>query len=133
MIPGSSDRNLVTGINVTPLVDITLVLLIIFMVTATFISEQDLQVNLPKVVKEEKAPHPAMVVTMGAKGELKFNQLDTNLEALQKQMAAEVSSDPNLRIIIKADRSVPYDRLAAVLDAVKLGGVMKVALAMDRK
>ena len=133
MIPGSSDRNLVTGINVTPLVDITLVLLIIFMVTATFISEQALQVNLPKVVKEEKAPHPAMVVTMGAKGELKFNQLDTNPEALQKQMAAEVSSDPNVKIIIKADRSVPYERLAAVLDAVKLGGVVKVALAMDRK
>ena len=133
MIPASDNRNLVTGINVTPLVDITLVLLIIFMVTATFISEQALQVNLPKVVKEEKAPHPAMVVTMGAKGELKFNQLDTNLEALQKQMAAEVSSDPNLKIIIKADKSVPYERLAAVLDAVKLGGVVKVALAMDRK
>ncbi len=133
MIPGSDGRNLVTGINVTPLVDITLVLLIIFMVTATFISEQALQVNLPKVVKEEKAPRPAMVVTMGAKGELKFNQLDTNPEALQKQMAAEVSSDPNVRIIIKADKSVPYERLAVVLDAVKLGGVMKVALAMDRK
>jgi len=133
MIPSSRDRNLVTGINVTPLVDITLVLLIIFMVTATFISEQALQVNLPKVVKEEKAPHPALVVTLGAKGELKFNQSDTNLEALQKQLAAEVSSDPNLKIIIKADRSVPYERLAAVLDAVKLGGVVKVALAMDRK
>jgi biopolymer transport protein ExbD len=133
MIPGSSDRNLVTGINVTPLVDITLVLLIIFMVTATFISEQALQVNLPKVVKEEKAPHPALVVTMGAKGELKFNQKDTNLEALQKQIAAELSSDPNLKIIIKADRSVPYEHLAGVLDVVKLGGVVKVALAMDRK
>jgi len=133
MLPASDDSNLVTGINVTPLVDITLVLLIIFMVTATFISEQALQVNLPKVVKEEKAPHPALVVTLGAKGELKFNQMDTNPEALQKQMAAEVSSDPNVKIIVKADKSVPYERLAAVLDAVKLGGVVKVALAMDRK
>ncbi len=133
MLPGGSDRGLVTGINVTPLVDITLVLLIIFMVTATFISEQALQVQLPKVVKEEKAPQPALVVTLGSKGELKFNQKNIDLGGLTQQMTVETSISPEVKVILKADKSIPYEQLAQVLDAIKLGGVQKVALAMDRK
>jgi biopolymer transport protein ExbD len=133
MIPSSDDSNLVTGINVTPLVDITLVLLIIFMVTATFISEQALQVHLPKVVKEEKAPQPALVVTLGINGELKFNQKDIDLGGLTQQMTDETSVNPEVQVILKADKDIPYEKLAQALDALKLGGVQKVALAMDRK
>ncbi len=132
MLPGGSG-GLVTGINVTPLVDITLVLLIIFMVTATFVSEQALQVHLPKVVKEEKAPQPALVVTLGSKGELKFNQKNIDLGGLTQQMTVETSVYPEVKVILKADKSIPYEQLAQVLDAIKLGGVQKVALAMDRK
>ncbi len=133
MLPGSGERGLVTGINVTPLVDITLVLLIIFMVTATFISEQALQVHLPKVVKEEKAPQPALVVTLGLNGELKFNQKNIDLAGLTQQMTVETSVNPEVKVIFKADKDVPYEKLAQVLDAIKMGGVQKVALAMDRK
>ncbi len=133
MLPGSNDRNLVTGINVTPLVDITLVLLIIFMVTATFISEQALQVHLPKVVKEEKAPQPALTVTLGKDGELKFNLKNIDLGGLTQQMTVETSVNPEVKVILKADKDIPYEKLAQVLDAIKMGGVQKVALAMDRK
>jgi biopolymer transport protein ExbD len=133
MMPSSDDSNLVTGINVTPLVDITLVLLIIFMVTATFISEQALQVHLPKVVKEEKAPQPALAVSLGLNGELKFNQKNIDLGGLAQQMTVETSVNPEVEVILKADKDIPYEKLAQVLDAIKLGGVQKVALAMDRK
>jgi len=133
MLPNSADNDLVTGINVTPLVDITLVLLIIFMVTATFVSEQALQVNLPKVVKEEKAPHPALVVTLGEHGDLKFNHENVDLGHLVQRMTEESGTNPEVKVIVKADKGVSYEKLAAVLDAVKMGGVQKVALAMDRK
>jgi biopolymer transport protein ExbD len=133
MLPNSDDSNLVTGINVTPLVDITLVLLIIFMVTATFVSEQALQVHLPKILKEEKAPQPALTVTLGSKGELKFNRQDIDLPRLTQQMAVETSVNPEVQVILKADKDIPYEKLAQVLDAIKVGGVQKVALAMDRK
>ncbi len=133
MLPSSDDSNLVTGINVTPLVDITLVLLIIFMVISSFISEQALQVHLPKVVKEEKAPQPALTVTLGEEGELKFNRKDIDLEGLRQQMAVESGTDPDVKVILKADKNITYEKLAAVLDAIKLGGVQKVALAMDRE
>jgi biopolymer transport protein ExbD len=133
MLPSSADTDLVTGINVTPMVDITLVLLIIFMVTASFVSEQALKVNLPKVVKEEKAPHPALVVTLGAGGELKFDRENIDLAGLQKRMTEEVDNNPDVKVILKADKDINYGKLAAVLDAIKLGGVQKIALAMDRK
>jgi biopolymer transport protein ExbD len=133
MLPNSDDSNLVTGINVTPLVDITLVLLIIFMVTSTFISEQALQVHLPKVIKEEKSPEPALTVTLGEDGELKYNRKNTTLGELTQQMTVETSVNPDVKVILKADKEITYEKLAAVLDAIKLGGVQKVALAMDRE
>lgn len=133
MLPGSDDSNLVTGINVTPLVDITLVLLIIFMVTATFVSEQALKVHLPKVVKEEKAPEPALTVSLDSDGELKFNRKDIDLAGLTQQMTVETSVNPEVKVILKADKDIHYENLARVLDAIKMGGVQKVALAMDRK
>ncbi len=77
---GGDNDDLVTGINVTPLVDITLVLLIVFMVTATFVSEQGLQVVLPKVATQENAPTPAITVSIGSKGELRImKKKDTEL------------------------------------------------------
>ena len=133
MQSGGDDNDLVTGINVTPLVDITLVLLIIFMVTATFVSEQGLQVHLPKVATQENAPTPAITVTLGAKGELMIMKKPTDLDGLQKQMATESRLDPNVKVLLKADKDVTYDKVAAVLDAIKLGGVQKVALSMDRR
>ena len=133
MIPSTNDRNLVTGINVTPMVDITLVLLIIFMVTATFISEQAFQVHLPKVVKEEKAPHPALVVTLGPNGQLVYNKKDIDLPHLTQALTEETSVEPEVKVILKAPKEVTYEKVAQVLDAIKMGGVQKVALAMERK
>jgi biopolymer transport protein ExbD len=133
MLPQSEESNLVTGINVTPLVDITLVLLIIFMVTATFISEQAFQIHLPKVVKEEKAPQPALTVSLGPNGELKFNLKNIDLGGLTQQMTVETSVNPEVKVILKAPKEISYEKVAQVLDALKLGGVQKVALAMDRK
>lgn len=124
---------MVTGINVTPLVDITLVLLIIFMVTATFVSEQGLKVNLPKVVTRENAPTPAITVSLNQAGQLRLMKIDVTLPELQKQMAREVVLDRNIKVLVKAQKDLPYFKVAEVLDAIKQAGVTKVALAMDRK
>jgi biopolymer transport protein ExbD len=133
MQSGGDDNDLVTGINVTPMVDITLVLLIIFMVTATFVSEQGLQVNLPKVATQEDAPTPAITVTLGPKGELMLMKKGTDLAGLRKQMEIESRINPAVKVLVKVDASQTYGKVAEVLDAIKLGGVQKVALAMDRK
>jgi biopolymer transport protein ExbD len=130
---GEDDQNVVSGINVTPLVDITLVLLIIFMVTATFVSEQGLKVNLPKVLTRENAPSPAITVALDKSGKLRLMKKDVTLEELKTQMAVEARLDPTVKILVKIDKDLPYASVAEVLDAIKLAGVNKVALAMDRK
>lgn len=133
MRAADEDANVVSGINVTPLVDITLVLLIIFMVTATFVSEQGLKVNLPKVVTRETAPSPAITVAVGQEGRLRLMKRDVTLEELKAQMGIEARLDSGVKILVKADQDLPYYKIAEVLDAIKQAGVNKVALAMDRK
>jgi biopolymer transport protein ExbD len=127
------DDELVQGINVTPLVDITLVLLIVFMVTASFVSEQGLSVTLPKVAAQENAPTPAITVSLDAQGGLKIMKKETDLDGLRRQMEVEARSNPAVKVLVKADKAVSYESLSQVLDAIKLGGVNKVALAMERK
>jgi biopolymer transport protein ExbD len=133
MQTNEDDSNVVSGINVTPLVDITLVLLIIFMVTATFVSEQGLQVRLPKVITQENAPAPAITVAVDKEGRLRLMKKDVTLPELATQMALEVKLDPGVKILVKADKDLSYYKVAEVLDTLKLAGVNKAALAMDRK
>jgi biopolymer transport protein ExbD len=133
MQSGGDDGDLVTGINVTPMVDITLVLLIIFMVTATFVTEQGLQVNLPKAQTREAAPTPALTITLGKSGELRLTKLEVDLAGLRANLAREAQINPNVKVLVRAHKDLPYERVAEVLDAVKSSGVQKAALAMDRK
>ncbi len=133
MQSSEDDPNVISGINVTPLVDVALVLLIIFMVTATFVSEQGLKVNLPKVLTRENAPSPAITVALGKDGQLRLMKKEVTLEGLKTQMALEARLDPTVKVLVKIDRDLAYADVAEVLDAIKLAGVNKVALAMDRK
>jgi biopolymer transport protein ExbD len=133
VIAGKGGNQAVTGINVTPMVDIMLVLLIIFMVTSTFESEQALSVHLPKVASHENAPTPAITVTLGAKGQIRVMKKATDLAGLRQQMAVEVAVDPTVKVVVKADKDIPYTSLVEALDAIKLSGVQKVGLAVDRQ
>jgi biopolymer transport protein ExbD len=126
------DSQVISGINVTPLVDITLVLLIVFMVTATFVSEQGLQVFLPKVVTRENAPSPAITVAIDKNSRLRMMKKDVTLSELGTQMVLEVKLDPGVKVLVKADKDLPYYKVAEVLDTIKQAGVTKAALAMDR-
>jgi biopolymer transport protein ExbD len=131
VISQGENNDTVTGINVTPMVDITLVLLIIFMVTATFVSEQALHVRLPKVLANEKAPTPAITVSVGAKGEIKIMKESSDLDGLRARMTQEAAMDPAVKVLVKADGALPYEKVAEVLGAVKAAGVRNVALAVE--
>ena len=130
---GGEDDGIVSGINVTPLVDITLVLLIIFMVTANFVSEQGLKVQLPKISSQETAPTPALTVAMDKAGNLVLMKKKVTLDELRSELTRETRLDPNVKVLLKAQKDLTYESVAAVLDAMKLAGVAKVALAMERK
>jgi biopolymer transport protein ExbD len=129
----NDEQGIVSGINVTPLVDITLVLLIIFMVTATFVSERALEVNLPKSATKENSPSPAITVTLGKDGVLKLMKKEVSMEELKSMLANEVRTYPDEKVLFKAEKDLAYYKVAEVLEAIKLAGIRKVALAMERK
>jgi biopolymer transport protein ExbD len=133
MQSGGADDDLVQGINVTPLVDITLVLLIIFMVTATFVTEQGLKVDLPKAATVEASPTPALTITLGADGRMRLMKLDVDMNGLRANLTHEVSLNPAVKVLLKAHKSLTYEQVAAVLDCIKSSGIKRVALAMDRR
>jgi biopolymer transport protein ExbD len=129
----NDEQGIVSGINVTPLVDITLVLLIIFMVTATFVSERAMEVNLPKSATKENSPSPAITVTLGKDGVLKLMKKEVSIEELKSMLANEVRTYPDEKVLLKAEKDLAYYKVAEVLEAIKLAGIRKVALAMERK
>jgi biopolymer transport protein ExbD len=121
----------ITGINVTPLVDITLVLLIIFMVTAKLIVSQSIPLDLPKAA-EGKEVQVVFSVAMSADGktEVDGKQLPNDDAILPLAIAAQ-EKNPELRAIIKADSAVPHGRVIHVLDLLKQGHVNKVAFGVS--
>ena len=120
----------ITGINVTPLVDITLVLLIIFMVTAKIIVSQSLPLDLPKASQGTDI-QVVFSVTMGADGTAQVDGKPVpNDDAILALAEAAQQKTPDLRAVIKADSAVPHGRVIHVLDLLKQGHVNKVAFGV---
>lgn len=125
-------EGLVTGINVTPMVDIALVLLIIFMVTASFVTDAGLKVNLPKARTTEAYATASLTVTMNEEGGLYLMKDAVDRRGLKASLEREAKINPGVRVTIAADRKLDYGRVIEVLDLVKQAGVKRVALASER-
>jgi biopolymer transport protein ExbD len=121
----------ITGINVTPLVDITLVLLIIFMVTAKIIVSQSVPLDLPKAASGVDL-QVVFSVTMAADGTAQVDGKPIpNDDAILALAQAAQDKTPDLRAVIKADSAVPHGRVIHVLDLLKQGHVNKVAFGVS--
>lgn len=128
----NNDEGVFSGINVTPLVDITLVLLIIFMVTAKLIVSNTLPMDLPKAATGSEQ-QIVFAVSLGPEGETK---VDSNMvasdEAVLPLAKAAKQKNPDVRAVIHADGSVPHRRVVRVMDLLKQGGIGKIAFGVDR-
>lgn len=128
---GGDDDGMVSGINVTPFVDICLVLLVVFMLTAKIMVSQSIPLDLPKAAKGQDV-QLQFGVELYANGELKVNGTklagDDAILALAKEQLAK-SAD--LRAVIRADTTVPHGRVIRVLDLLKQGGVSKIAFGVS--
>ena len=123
----------ITGINVTPLVDVVLVVLIIFMATAPMIARRAIRVEVPKVSKSDKAATDALAVAIDGKRELTLGGKPTTLPELKKVLSAATAAKPDQPVTLSADKSLPYGEVAELLDAVRSAGVKKVGLEVRRK
>ena len=118
-------------INVTPLVDVMLVLLIIFMVTAPLLTV-GVPVDLPKTnaspMDEKTEP---LTITVDAKGILYLQETPLELEALVPRLVAITGSNPETRIYVRGDKTISYGRVMEVMGAITSAGFKKVALLSE--
>jgi biopolymer transport protein ExbD len=120
----------ITGINVTPLVDVMLVLLIIFMVTAKLIVSQSVPLDLPKAASSQDV-QTVFSVDLAADGRMFVDSKpQPNDDAVFDLAKAARQKNPELRAVIRADSTVPHGRVIHVLDLLKQSGVAKIAFGV---
>jgi len=118
-------------INVTPLVDVMLVLLVIFMVT-TPILQQGVGVELPRVEADPMAgQEDQLVVAVSREGEVYLNAAELEIEALQTTLAAAVRNRPDQTVYLRADKNVMYGRVVEVMAAVRRAGVVRLGMVTE--
>lgn len=129
MVTGpSSRRAALAEINVTPLVDVMLVLLIIFMITAPML-QHEVEVNLPEVTnKPRTASEEQLVLTVTKEGSVFLNSTAYTLESLRPQLQVLSRAQPDQEMFLRADAEVPYGTVVQVMDAVKKAGILRLGM-----
>lgn len=122
----------ITGINVTPLVDIVLVLLIIFMVTANFIVRETVEVDLPRAAHGGETVQGLVNVVLDKDGKLYFDGAEMAEDELTRKVSEAVAKDKDTRAIITADQALPYGRVMRLIDVVKGQGIARFALNIQK-
>jgi biopolymer transport protein ExbD len=124
------EEGIISAINVTPLVDITLVLLIIMMVTAKIIVSSSLPLDLPKAAKGESI-QVVFAIELTADGAISVDGKKlADDKAVMGPARAAVKKNKDLRAVIRADRTVQHGRIIRILDLLKQSGVAKIAFGV---
>ena len=130
---GRSSREPMSEINVTPFVDVMLVLLIIFMVTAPLLTA-GIKINLPEsasVLKNEK--NDPVTVSMNSKGEIYIQKKKISPDDLIKRLIALKGQNKDLKIYIKGDKNLNYGKIMDLMSFINKSGFKKVALVTKLK
>jgi biopolymer transport protein ExbD len=123
-----SSENIVAEINITPLTDIFLVLLIIFMITSSAIIESGGKVNLPAAAKTETAPR-GISVTLTPQNEIYVNQRKVTKDGLEAVLRETLGAGTEKIVILRGDRNVPLGEAVWVLSVIKKAGASEIAIA----
>jgi len=127
----NDNRGTMAEINVTPLVDVMLVLLVIFMVTAPMM-QQGVQVNLPKA--DTKAMNPAeetVVVTVDKSSKVFINKEETPEENLRAKLTDMFASRTKKEVFLKADAGVPYGEVVKIMADIKGAGIERLGMVTE--
>ncbi len=122
------DRGVMSEINVTPLVDVMLVLLIIFMVTAPLL-QQGIDVNLPKAKGKDMPPEERIALVI--KRDMKVYMNDTPVSVADMRQKLQAISKMNPNVFLKADKDVPYGYVVEVMGEIKEAGIEKLGMVTE--
>jgi len=123
----------ITGINVTPLVDITLVLLIIFMVTATYIVKETIEVELPRAAHGGETLQKTFAVMITRDGRTFLNGVPVEDGTLVAEVQKARSAGEDVQAIVAADKNATHGSVTHLLDVLKGAGVTKFAIQIEKQ
>lgn len=118
-------------INITPFTDVVLVLLIIFMITTPMLVQPGIKVKLPKAQAAETDDDKTLTITIDSAGSVYIDNRRTDIGRLKDRLQAKLFSRPDTAVVVKGDKEVKYDTVIKVIDAAKLAGAKRFALAVD--
>lgn len=127
------EEEMISGINVTPLVDIVLVLLIIFMVTATYIVREAIEVDLPRAAHAGEAIGATLAVVLTKDGAIYLDGVRRSEEELVLRTRATVARDKDARALISADRATLHGAVVHVIDLLKGEGISRFAINIEKE
>ena len=134
MAMGNDDNEdgIISNINITPMVDVILVLLVIFMVTANFLKKESININLPKVAASDANIKDSTQVALTRDGQFILEGKTVTEEALINDLSREVKYRPNMRVTLSADEDLSYGTVSRVMGVLRKYGVTKIALSVNK-
>jgi len=121
----------IVEINMIPLIDVSLVLLIIFMVMTPFLVQQQMKVNLPKSTSQNEAVERPMVLIIQATGDLSFDGHAIAAGQLEEELKRLIAKQQDRSLMIQADKELPLQKIVSVMDIAKRAKVSKVGLSVE--
>jgi biopolymer transport protein ExbD len=123
----NSGGDMMSEINVTPLVDVMLVLLVVFIITAPLLAPQSLKISLPKTDSVQQNDKPQKVgLVVDAQGNIELDRMHVSDEGLAETLRQR-ADDPLFQLQIEADNAVPYGRVAVLMAIAQKAGVSKLS------
>jgi biopolymer transport protein ExbD len=123
-------RTLNTDVNITSLVDVTMMLLVIFILVAPILN-QGIELKLPEASSAEPEPEEGLRISVGAEGEIFFDGKPILPQALDDELRVRAQRNPNLPVLLEGDFRLAYGTVLDVLDRARVAGLTRVSLATE--
>ncbi len=121
-----------SDINLTPMLDVVFIMLIFFIVTATFIKQAGIDVYRPDALTAEKKPTVSVLLAIGANGDIWIDKKRVDITAVRAVIERLHAENPKGTLVIQADRAAKSSKLMAVLNAARGAGLKEVAIATEQ-
>lgn len=128
MAKSQSTDTEISDINIVPLVDIILVVLIIFMITSQAQKQNQIDMNLPESSFSDKKSELPIAISVNKSREIFINQKLTDLNDLRGQLGSELNKNPEISAVVSADKDLDYGYVIAVMDVAKSAGVKELSV-----
>ncbi|MBF0208034.1 MAG: biopolymer transporter ExbD [Oligoflexia bacterium] len=130
---GSDQGDMISDINITPMVDVMLVLLVIFMIAAPNLYQAEMKVELPKAATAEKVEKVTLRFHLYEKGKLELDNKEITKGEIGDYIKKALEIDPATDAIVAADKSLYHGEVVEFIDQIKLAGIKRFGIAVETK